>query len=167
MDRELWRWVVGYEGLYMVSSMGNIIAVPHDYKDGLWLRPRKTSKGYLSVSLYKDGKYFKMLVHRAVAQAFIPNPNRLPQVNHIDGNKTNNNVNNLEWCTAQENIRHKYDVLGYSQQYLPSKHRRFTDEQVRAIRRDKRKPSVICIDYGVTRQCIADIQKGKYYKEVQ
>lgn len=166
MDRELWRWVVGYECLYMVSNMGNIIAVPHGYKDGLCLKPRKTSKGYLSVSLYKDGKYLNMLVHRAVAKAFIPNPDNKPQVNHINGIHDDNRVENLEWTTAQENIRHKYDVLHYKQTYGPSKLRRFTDEQIRSIRADKRKSSVICLDYGVTRQCISDIQKRKFYKEV-
>lgn len=167
MDKEVWRWVVGYEGLYMVSTTGRLMAVPHANKDGLEMKPATTNRGYLAVSLYKDGLYKKFGVHRLVAQAFIPNPNNMPQVNHIDGNKLNNNADNLEWCTASENIRHKYDVLCYHQQYMPSKRRRFTDEQVRAIRCDRRKPSVICLDYGVTRQCIADIQKGKYYKEVQ
>lgn len=166
MNREIWRWVVGYEELYMVSNMGNIIAVPHGYKDGMWLRTRKNNKGYMTVSLYKDGKYSSVFVHRAVAEAFIPNPKHNTQVNHINGSRSDNRVENLEWVTAQENIRHKYDVLGYKQSYGPSKLRKFTDEQVRAIRADKRKPSVICLDYGVTRQCIADIQKRKFYKEV-
>lgn len=167
MAKEVWRWVVGYEGLYMVSTTGRLMAVPHANKDGLEMNPTVTNRGYQVVSLYKDGLYRKSSIHRLVAQAFIPNPNGMPQVNHIDGNKLNNSVENLEWCTARQNIRHKYDVLGYRQQGIPSKRRRFTDEQVRAIRNDKRKPSVICLDYGVTRQCIADIQKGKYYKEVQ
>ena len=150
----------------MVSNMGNVLTVPRNNRDGLKLKPRNRGKGYLSVSLCKDGKYFSVLIHRAVAEAFIPNPDEKSQVNHKNGIHSDNRVENLEWVTAQENIRHKYDVLHYKQYYGPSKLRKFTDEQVRAIRADKRKPSVICLDYGVTRQCISDIQKRKFYKEV-
>lgn len=169
MDRELWRWVVGYEGLYLVSSHGKIMSVPHAYKDGLIMKPRESSNGYMFVSLFKDGSYKRMSIHRVVAQAFIPNPEHKEQVNHLDGNKTNNNVSNLEWATCSENMQHKIYTL--HKRHGPgkgskSKLRRFTDDEVRAIRADKRKPSVICLDYGVTRQCISDVQKGKFYKEV-
>ncbi len=65
--------------------------------------------GYLQVKLRKDGKWHYKRVHRLVAEHFIPNPNNLPQVNHIDGNKTNNNVNNLEWIDNKNNTQHGYD----------------------------------------------------------
>lgn len=167
-SRELWRWVVGYEGLYMVSNKGGIQAVPHGSRDGQALKAMETNNGYLVVRLFKDGAYHQELVHRLVAMAFVPNPSRKPQVNHKDGNRKNNSCENLEWATCQENIRHKYDVLGYSQKGRKNYWgRRFTDDEVRAIRKDKRKPSVICLDYGCSRQCIADIKKKKYYKEVK
>lgn len=167
MSEERWRWVDGYEGLYMVSDQGRVISAPHGFKDGLFLRQKLSNKGYQMLSLYKDGKYTHISVHRLVAKAFIPNPQRKEQVNHKDGNKTNNTVQNLEWVTCQENIRHKFDVLHVDTgKGRPSKSRRFTDEQIRAIRADKRKPSVIALDYGVTRQCIRDVQRRRFYKEV-
>lgn len=69
------------------------------------LRKEKTKGGYLRVTLYKNGKQKHFLIHRLVAQAFIPNPKNLPEVNHIDNNSVNNRVENLAWCTAKENSR--------------------------------------------------------------
>lgn len=69
------------------------------------LRKEKTKGGYLRVTLYKNGKPKHFLIHRLVAQAFIPNPKNLPEVNHIDNNPVNNRVDNLAWCTAKENVR--------------------------------------------------------------
>lgn len=101
-DIEEFRDVVGYEGLYEVSNEGNI----RNKNTGRILKPNKIHKGYLQVILCKDGERKPALVHRLVAQAFIPNPNHYPQVNHIDENKSNNNVENLEWCINQYNIRY-------------------------------------------------------------
>ncbi|MBO7712938.1 MAG: HNH endonuclease [Methanobrevibacter sp.] len=75
------------------------------------LKPFLSKNGYLTVSF--GHKSTKRLVHRLVAKAFIPNPDNKAQVNHIDGNKTNNNVSNLEWCTCSENLIHKHRVLGH------------------------------------------------------
>lgn len=104
--QEIWKDIKGYEGKYQVSNTGKVRSL--NYRR--WgvvreLKPRieKTDDGYLSVMLHKNsiGKVFK--IHRLVAQAFIPNPNNYPEVNHIDENKQNNNVLNLEWCD------HKYN----------------------------------------------------------
>lgn len=112
MDRELWRWVVGYEGLYMVSSYGRVMSVPkraarsNGYMasyDGQILSPSNNTKGYPSVSLHRDGRGRTRAIHRLVAEAFVPNPEGLPSVNHIDEDKTNNSVENLEWCTLEYN----------------------------------------------------------------
>lgn len=101
---ECWRPIVGYEGWYEVSNLGNVrsfIDNHHKIRDTpLILKPFKLSKGYLGVSLLN--KTFK--IHRLVAQAFIPNPNSLPEVNHKDEDKNNNNYLNLEWCTTQYNL---------------------------------------------------------------
>ena len=93
--------VKGYEGLYAVTSCGKVWS----YKRKKFLVPRDNGKGYLFVSLCKDGKEKMYKIHRLVAEAFIPNPENLPQVDHIDGNKTHNYVNNLQWITNRDNCR--------------------------------------------------------------
>ena len=95
---EEWRPVVGYEGLYEVSNIGQVINI----KTGHILKQHKDKDGYWVLSLKRD-KYKTYFAHRLVAQAFIPNPDNLPMVNHKDEDKTNNNVDNLEWCTAKYN----------------------------------------------------------------
>ena len=105
---EEWRDIKGYEGLYQVSNLGRVKSLNcrgHKGCIGI-LTPRLDGKGYEMVALYKEGKARNTKVHRLVAQAFIPNPNNYPQVNHKDENKTNNNVKNLEWCTNEYN--HNY-----------------------------------------------------------
>jgi len=97
-----WRHISGYEGLYSVSSSGQIYS--HLRKKLLKLSP--VSTGYHSVELYKNGFGKRLLVHRLVALAFIANPQNKPQINHVDENKTNNNICNLEWVTAKENMNH-------------------------------------------------------------
>lgn len=107
-QKEIWKPVAGYEGLYEVSSEGNVRSL----KSGRWrnrrkiLTPRKIDNGYHLVALCKDGAGKQMYVHRLVAQAFIPNPNNLETVNHKDEVKTNNNVSNLEWMTQKDNINY-------------------------------------------------------------
>ena len=110
---EEWRPVVGYEGLYEVSNTGQVRSLDRYVKTcygsyrlhkGKVLRPGIRPDGYLVVSL----QYRMFRVHRLVAEAFLPNPDNLPQVNHKDEDKTNNNVDNLEWCTRQETIRRAF-----------------------------------------------------------
>lgn len=97
------KWIEGYEGLYKVSSEGTVCS----FQNGKIriLKPRN-SGGYLQVTLCKDGEVKSFLVHRLVALAYIENPENKPQINHVDGDKKNNSVENLEWTTAGENIRH-------------------------------------------------------------
>lgn len=113
---EIWKEIKGYEGLYEVSSYGRIKRLEREY----WHTHNKTNnkikeiilkldsinKKYEQIQLTKNNTIKKFLVHRLVAIAFIPNKHNKLQVNHIDENKLNNNVNNLEWCTQSENINH-------------------------------------------------------------
>lgn len=105
---EIWKPVVGYEGLYEVSNLGRVKSL--DYRRTGKERLMKMGKGgrnaYYKVHLYKDGKMNIKLVHRFVAEAFIHNQNNLPQVNHIDENGLNNRVDNLEWCTNKYNVNY-------------------------------------------------------------
>lgn len=98
---EMWRDIEGFEGRYQISSWGRV-----RNKDGMILEPYTNHKGYLKIGLYKDGKDHKKRINRLVAQAFIPNPYNLPQVNHKDGNKQNNSYTNLEWTTDELNRKH-------------------------------------------------------------
>lgn len=96
---EVWKDVKGYEGLYKVSNFGNVYSVKSDKH----LKPRNNRNGYLQVLLYINGKGKELKVHRIVAEAFISNPCNKQQVNHIDEDKSNNEVRNLEWVTSKEN----------------------------------------------------------------
>ena len=93
--------VVGYEGLYAVTSCGKVWS----YKSKRFLTPENNGRGYFRVKLCKDGKEKKYMIHRLVAEAYIPNQDNLPQVDHIDNDKTHNYVNNLQWITNRDNVR--------------------------------------------------------------
>lgn len=100
--------VVGFEGLYEVDTGGHVYSILQTNSRRIKELSQYTNEGgYLKVNLYDlNGKCKKKYVHRIVAEAFLKNPKRKPNVNHIDCNRQNNNVDNLEWCTQSENIRH-------------------------------------------------------------
>lgn len=102
--------VKGFEGRYKVSTDGQVTS----YSRNKPLKGKVTTHGYLEVALSNQTEGIRNVtyktVHRLIAESFIDNPDNLPQVNHKDGNKLNNNVDNLEWCTAKENIRHAWDI---------------------------------------------------------
>ena len=104
---EIWKDIKGYEGLYQVSNMGRVKSFNYKNtgKEGI-LNGSKNKRGYKIVHLCKNGKANHYLVHRLVAIVFIPNPNNYPEVNHIDENKTNNYVDNLEWCDGKYNLNY-------------------------------------------------------------
>lgn len=114
---EVWKDVAGYEGLYQVSNLGRVKNLKRKvpYAKGMRTIPERilqnhTNKyGYVYVRLYKDAKGKNIKLHRIVAQAFIENPENKRCVNHIDGNKENNRVENLEWVTHSENMQHASD----------------------------------------------------------
>lgn len=101
---EIWKDIEGFEGSYQVSNLGRV----KSFHRGKWnnISPCESTKGYLQVFLHKNGKRKRFFVHRLVAQAFIPNPDNLPQINHKDEDKANNMVDNLEWCTAEYNLNY-------------------------------------------------------------
>lgn len=97
---EIYKDVIGYEGLYEVSNQGNVKSL----KRNKILSPGIVNGGYFTVVLCKNGEVKHYRVHRLVAEAFIPNPARLPEINHINKDKTDNRAENLEWCDRQYNI---------------------------------------------------------------
>lgn len=112
--QEIWKPVVGYEGLYEVSNLSRIRSLPRNtknqYKLGTIKKCTILNTGYYYVNLYKNKHSRRCLLHRIVAEAFIPNPSNFPCVNHKDGNKLNNDITNLEWCTYSYNEKHAFDT---------------------------------------------------------
>lgn len=115
MNGEIWKDIEGYEGLYQISNKGRVKSLQREivYKDGRKkvlkekiLHNNLNEFGYHNVMLSKDGVTKRYKVHRLVAKAFIPNQNNLPIINHKDENKTNNSVENLEWCDQKYNVNY-------------------------------------------------------------
>lgn len=106
IDNEKWKPIKNYESLYEVSDLGNIKSL----KRNVILKVRNDKNGYLVINLCKKGKTKTFKVHRLVAHEFIDNPLNKKEINHKDGNKQNNRVNNLEWCSSKENQIHAYKM---------------------------------------------------------
>jgi NUMOD4 motif-containing protein/HNH endonuclease len=125
---EVWKDIPAYEGLYQVSNWGRLKSLPKSVpmpngrmrnQEERILKQYPNIHGYLLVSIYKNGIKNHTSAHRLIALTFIPNPNNLPQVNHIDGDKLNNHLENLEWVTSSENLKHAFSI-GLR---IPSTHR--------------------------------------------
>lgn len=115
MEEEIWKDVVGYEGLYQVSNLGRVKSLPRKHHTRGWymtkeriLSPRVcgSQREYLAVYLFGDNKHKQYKIHRLVARAFVPNPHHYKEINHIDENKGNNRADNLEWCTRSYNVNY-------------------------------------------------------------
>jgi len=116
--KEIWKDIKGFEGIYKISNKGRVFSIKNNYNRKL----TPDSKGYLRINLCKKGSGYTKKVHRLVAEAFIPNIENKPQVNHKDRDVTNNYVTNLEWCTNTENMQHRINT-GF-----------FTDEAIEKLR---------------------------------
>ena len=102
--KEIWRDIVGYEGLYQVSNLGRVKSLGNNKTRKEKVLKPETINGYLRVCLFKEKKGKHILVHRLVADAFIPNIDNKPYIDHIDGNPKNNIIDNIRWCTHNENM---------------------------------------------------------------
>lgn len=117
MMNEIWKDIEEFKGNYQVSNTGRVRRIK-DYSNqyATWnngykiLTARKHSNGYLRVMLSINGKHYDRYIHRLVAQTFIDNPNNYAEINHIDGNKKNNRIENLEWCNRSHNNKHAYQI---------------------------------------------------------
>lgn len=174
--KEVWKPIAGYEGLYEVSNAGRVRSLDRDVKGkgktgkdavrkvkGRILINQKSSNGYVQVCLAKDGQNKIERVHRLVAAAFLENPLGLPEVNHKDENKTNNDVNNLEWCSHLYNQRYGNKPMRGERHPM----RKLNATQIQEIR--KRRSSgellrVIARDFGISMSHACGITKGNYWQ---
>ena len=177
---EVWKDIKKYEGYYQVSNKGRIKSLARYVynKDGTVQRfkmetiktPIKSTDGYLMVKLCVNGINKTIGIHRLVAEAFIENPNNYPEVNHIDTNRKNNNVDNLEWCTCSENQYHafRHSLKPYGPNHPKSK---LTWDDVYNIRKYYKKGkrgygvSTLAKKFDVSPSTIRQIVIGKTYNK--
>lgn len=169
--------IPGYEGLYSITEDARVWSHPRTFHhpngytqhiEGTWKKAHLNRAGYYRVGLVKNGKTKLFRVHRLVAEAFIPNPLNLPEVNHIDANKTNNAISNLEWVDRQRNIQHAAD-MGLMPRGENHPHAKLTEADVRAIRRAIDKGATrmgLARKYGVDPKTIRDAAEHTQWKEV-
>lgn len=131
---EIWRPIQEFEGRYEISSLGRVKSFLDSNgtlkKNGKLRKLTPDKDGYLLCMLRNNGRYYHKKVHRLVAEAFIPNPSGLNEVNHIDGNKQNNQVSNLEWSDSRSNNLHKTRVLGHYKGPIPPKRLRCVETKM-------------------------------------
>lgn len=164
---EIWVWIKDYKGLYQISNYGRVKSFPRNTTSKIRImKPLLSRSGYLYVSLKKKKtKRFRFEIHRLVALAFIPNPENKTTVNHKDGIKLNNCVENLEWATKSENMQHSYDIGLRKSSNL-------TLEDVKHIREiyipSNREYGARALSkkFGVAHTTILDIVHGKSYKNI-
>jgi hypothetical protein len=116
LQSEIWKDVKSFEGTYQVSNLGRVKRIDNSkirnkrYCGEYYFKGMDNGCGYLRIKLTKNNISKRYMLHRLIAEAFIPNPQNKPQVNHIDGNKQNNSISNLEWVTRLENVRHAWEI---------------------------------------------------------
>ncbi len=158
----MWKSVVGYEGLYEVSGEGQIRS---HYRGGTVLKGVPNHRGYLRVTLMRDGKKHNASVHRLVAEAFISNPGRLPEVNHMDFDKTNNAVTNLEWVTQAENRAHAYCKVRRGEAHHNAKLTKPDVTAMKQMRREGATHRAIGEAFSVSRETARDACYGRYWND--
>jgi hypothetical protein len=183
---EVWKDVVRYEGLYQVSNLGNVKSLDREvapnnkvpyWRKGKICKQSKSNLGYMTVGFTVNNVKVNKYVHRLVAESFIANMNDYPQVNHIDCDKTNNRINNLEWCTNSQNHIHA-SKNGLNKLHL---HRvvysgeengrsLLTKEQVLEIKQKyipyKYSAKKLSKEYSVSESCITHILNNTSWKEI-
>jgi hypothetical protein len=171
------RDIPNYEGLYYSTTDGRIFSYDKFYYCGRAsskrfvpeqeLKLQKTENGYLRIMLHNGQKQERRIfsVARLIAATFIPNPLNKPQVNHIDGNKLNNRVSNLEWCTASENITHAFRLnLSWAKKGEDNAGAKLTNIQANVIKNSNKTLRKLAIDYGVSETIIWLVRNNKTYK---
>jgi hypothetical protein len=178
-ENEVWKDIKDYEGLYQISSWGRVKSLSRRMWVGRgWtiskekiLRAHNTGKGYLQTFFTKDYKKYYPLIHRLVAEVFIQNPLNLPDINHKDGNKSNNYVNNLEWCTKKQNTQYGIKlglikITGDDNGNSKLK-KDFVMEIIKKHRTENYTQQQLADEYGVCRGHIGRIVNNKSWKHIK
>ena len=170
MIEKQWKWIDGYDELYKISNYGEIKSFKR-YKDGKLMKPKVDKDGYLEIGIRdSDSKRKFYRVHRLVAYAFIPNPNNYLYINHKDCNPSNNNVENLEWCTVEYNNQYRFEMGYVAKSGEQSSNSKLTTEQVLEIYKlswgDSYTQKEIADMYNVKRQTITNIKNGSCWTSI-
>lgn len=166
---EIWKDINDYESVYQINQNGDVKSLKRKSSGTFTsidkiIRKDLNKKGYYTYRLCKNNKSKRKLLHRLLAEAFIPNPNNYPCVNHIDGNPLNNNLNNLEWCTYSYNTIHGYEKNGRL-----NPNRKLKESEVIEIKERLKNPywgivRDLSIEYHVSNWIISLIKNFKSYK---
>lgn len=158
----MWKEAYGFDN-YLCNENGEIYSLLRNK-----ILKGRSLKGYKRVTLMKEGKTIDALVHRLIAQTFLPNPENKPYINHIDGDKTNNSVSNLEWCTQKENVQHAIETGLKDDRGTHSSRASCNEEKLKEIRslisEGKRNEEIAKI-VGVSKDVVRYIRCNRTYKE--
>lgn len=164
MKKEIWKEIRNYPN-YQVSNLGRVKSLRRNLRGGstrnqeIILKPRKTRLGYLLVAIYNPTRK-DVSIHRLVGKSFVNNPYNKPDINHIDGVKSNNNSTNLEWVTKSENLKHnfKLGVRNVQGQNAPNSRLKNHDVlQIRKMHKDKIPISDICSKFNICESSVRQI----------
>lgn len=181
MDEEIWKAVVGYEGYYEVSSHGRVRSldrhITKQWRDGTYTlcvlrgrirQPARRPNGYLCTTLSREGEVKTFLTHRLVAKEFLPNPENLPQVNHIDFDPCNCSLSNLEWVTPAQNTKHSKEAGRHSPYQVVKLNQKLTSVQASEIRKQLaikgRLQREVARDFGVSQTTVSEVCNNKTWK---
>jgi hypothetical protein len=168
-SRETWKDIIGYETFYQVSNFGNVKSLGNEFtrKERL-LKPSLQSKGYLTVVLQKNATRKMVLIHRLVAEHFIDNSESKPQVNHINGDKTHNIVENLEWVSHRENLDHaiKNNLTLKGEENRNSKLKDVDVIKIHSLLQKGTTTKELSESYNVSYSTIDSIRTNRYWKHL-
>ena len=163
MEQEQWKPIQEFNGEYEVSNFGRVRSMKRYYGVVGRIMPQTIQcKGYYAVTFWMNNKAYCRKVHRLVIEAFTPNPDSLPCINHIDGNKLNNHVSNLEWCTYQANMQHAVRTgLTHPHQWTDEERKQISERNKGQRVSDEQRAKLSAAMKGRPRPDVSARQKGK------